>query len=415
MTESSNDMSKMKPFYMIDNGIHFIKYGETGPSFALDESDWKKCRSFNKPFKLIENQTYPCYKCNNNTFTLLEFIFNFNPEENVYVFKNSNRFDLQKNNVTIYHSAYEKLNKNEITGYIQGHHSTLGQNAYKIQNPIWKIKDEKTESEYMLMYCGNDVFTKICENSYNAILEFEKTKLEGKKIKWSVCVSQTGKRTIIRGSNHLAIHQVILNCYGNYKDWKGLDTVSVDHINRDPLDNRICNLRVATLKEQMQNTNGVILGTKRDRKWNARQLPDGIEQSMLRKYVVYYSEIYDQKSGKMREFFKVEKHPKLQKPWMSSKSGKVSTLEKLEQANKVVDNLENDSYPSDVAEDASILPKCIYVYEFRNKPHLVFDMRKEGSDNRLSLRMVLPAEYNLQDELERFREKIIAKYGDGII
>jgi hypothetical protein len=117
----------------------------------------------------------------------------------------------------------------------------------------------------------------------------------------------------------------------------------------------------------------------------------------------------------MREFFKVEKHPKLQKPWISSKSGKVSTLEKLEQANKVVDNLENDSYPSDVAEDASILPKCIYVYEFRNKPHLVFDMRKEGSDNRLSLRMVLPAEYNLQDELERFREKIIAKYGDGII
>ena len=74
MTESSNDMSKMKPFYMIDNGVHFIKYGETGPSFALDESDWKKCRSFNKPFKLIENQTYPCYKCNNNTFTLLEFI-----------------------------------------------------------------------------------------------------------------------------------------------------------------------------------------------------------------------------------------------------------------------------------------------------------------------------------------------------
>jgi hypothetical protein len=50
--------------------------------------------------------------------------------------------------------------------------------------------------------------------------------------------------------------------------------------------------------------------------------------------------------------------------------------------------------------------------EFRNKPHLVFDMRKDGSDKRLSLKMVLPAEYNLQDELERFREKITAKYGD---
>jgi hypothetical protein len=113
----------------------------------------------------------------------------------------------------------------------------------------------------------------------------------------------------------------------------------------------------------------------------------------------------------MREFFKVEKHPKLQKPWMSSKSCKTSTLEKLEQANKVVDNLENDIYPSD-SEDAAVLPKCIYISEFRNKPHLVFDMRKDGSDKRLSLKMVLPAEYNLKDELERFREKIIVKYGD---
>jgi hypothetical protein len=99
---------------------------------------------------------------------------------------------------------------------------------------------------------------------------------------------------------------------------------------------------------------------------------------------------------------------------MSSKSGKVTTLEKLEQANTVVDNLENDIYPSD-ADDTAVLPKCIYMSEFRNKPHLVFDMRKDGSDKRLSLKMVLPAEYNLQDELERFREKIIAKYGDGII
>jgi hypothetical protein len=30
------------------------------------------------------------------------------------------------------------------------------------------------------------------------------------------------------------------------------------------------------------------------------------------------------------------------------------------------------------------------------------------------LKMVLPSEYILQDELEHFREKIIAKYGDVI-
>jgi len=112
----------------------------------------------------------------------------------------------------------------------------------------------------------------------------------------------------------------------------------------------------------------------------------------------------------------VEKHPKLQKPWMSSKSCKTSTLEKLKQANVVVDNLENEIYPSDSEDAAAVLPKSIYISEFRNKPHLVFDMRKDGDvsdkDKRLSLKMVLPSEYNLQDELERFREKINAKYGD---
>jgi hypothetical protein len=90
----------------------------------------------------------------------------------------------------------------------------------------------------------------------------------------------------------------------------------------------------------------------------------------------------------------------------------------VKRANTVVDNLENDIYPND-ADDTAVLPKCIYISEFRSKPHLVFDMRKDGDvsdkDKRLSLKMVLPTEYNLQDELERFREKITAKYGDGII
>ena len=36
---------------------------------------------------------------------------------------------------------------------------------------------------------------------------------------------------------------------------------------------------------------------------------------------------------KYREFFKIEKgHPKLEKPWMTSKSGKISITDKLQQA-----------------------------------------------------------------------------------
>ena len=49
------------------------------------------------------------------------------------------------------------------------------------------------------------------------------------------------------------------------------------------------------------------------------------------------------KNGKSqpREYFKVESHPKLPKPWVSSKSIKIPLLEKLNDANQVVSDLEN--------------------------------------------------------------------------
>lgn len=81
---------------------------------------------------------------------------------------------------------------------------------------------------------------------------------------------------------------------------------------------------------------------KRERKHTAQSLPPGITQQMMKKYVVYYREFVNLKNGKRvpREYFKVESHPKLSRPWISSKSGKISLHEKLEEANQVVSDLE---------------------------------------------------------------------------
>ena len=54
-------------------------------------------------------------------------------------------------------------------------------------------------------------------------------------------------------------------------------------------------------------------GTKRERKHNAKDLPEGIEQHMMKKYVVYYHEWLDKEHTKPREYFKIETHPKLDK------------------------------------------------------------------------------------------------------
>ena len=261
-------------------------------------------------------------------------------------------------------------NKYKVIEFNNGHSKSRGVHAYyHFKNPFWKIINENNE-EIILMHCEKDTLCKLCPISYQKILDYE-TK-NNIKITWFV-----GCNGYITGNNKLTMHQVITNCYGN---GKGTKNVSVDHIDRNPLNNCYENLRVATFEEQHSNCKGILPGTKRERKHNAKELPEGILHNMMKKYVVYYHEWLDKEHTKKREFFKVEKHIKLDKIWIGTKSNKVSIQEKLQQANKVVDDLENDIYP----EKSQIrLPKFV------------------------SLIVTL---YDLDEQLQILNEKIQAKY-----
>jgi hypothetical protein len=92
--------------------------------------------------------------------------------------------------------------------------------------------------------------------------------------------------------------------------------------------------------ENKEMLNEISFTKKRNRKHSAQTLPIGLEHHMMKKYVVYYREWIDRSHTKEREYFKIEKHPDLPKSWTSSKSGKVKLIDKLADANKIIEDLE---------------------------------------------------------------------------
>ena len=99
--------------------------------------------------------------------------------------------------------------------------------------------------------------------------------------------------------------------------------------------------------------------TKRARKHNARPLPEGLTQEMLPKYVVYYHECYNKERQLFREFFKIEKHPKLIKPIIGSKSNKFTWKQKLVTIKERLQKL-NDEGKENITPDSKTPPDIHY-------------------------------------------------------
>jgi hypothetical protein len=399
----------MKPKYSTNESLMCGVIEYNNKTYLLDLHDKDRIINFNKNFVFVnETDIYPSYSSNYKRLTYLDFIFNYNNETVCYKFKNGNEYDLRRNNILMCHFYHKNISeKYNIINYIPGHHKTIGHDANIMKNPLWEIIEN--EKKYLLMYCEKNTVCKLCPESYQKILDFEQQYNNGKKLTWykhlnGYILTHTTHLDTEHPQKYYFIHQVITGCYGN---GKGTKNISVDHIDQNPLNNSMENLRIATRKEQEQNTTGIKEGTKRERNYNAKALPDGITQEMLKKYVYYTREFYDKDKKKEREFFRVE-HPNLDKPWSTTKSNKISIQDKLLQANKVIEDLENGIYPE---KNDPILPKYVSLVIMREKPHLVFEKRTD--EKRLNIKMVLPKEYDLQEQLQILNEKIKVKY-DGL-
>ena len=402
-----NNIEQIKPIYDLDNIFKECKiiYGDR--EYILSSELFCRILNFQRCFRINNiKDDYPSYKINNKYIDFLEFAYGFKTENYNFIFINGNKYDIRYDNIIIENKSFKELLKkfNVIEHIYNGTIVKEGRYSGQYKNPICKILNEKNEEEY-LMLCNRNIICILCHHSYEIIREFEKKNNYKIPIIWSY--QENG---YILGNNNLYIHQIISDYYGN---GKGTKELSVDHIDQNPLNNKYHNLRIVDRKTQEQNSKGIKENTKRERKHNAKSLPDGLTQEMMKKYVVYYNECYNKEKNLYREFFKIEKHPKLDKSYIGSKSNAINLKDKLNIVNKIVDNLDNNNINSEEidASKKRTLPQYITIQKTKNKSHLVFDRRNENKE-RQTMRSILPDVYDdiLEEKLKLFAEKIENKY-----
>ena len=173
-------------------------------SVLMDFKDLFSIINFDRNFihyYLVEKD-YPYYFRHNQKISYLEHLFVYDSSNIEYVFKNNNKFDLRRENILIYHKFHKNIaNKYNILDFKLGHFFDVGNDAYVMKNPMWKIIEN--DKEYWLMYCEKDTIIKLCQKSLDKIKEYEN---EGNKITFF-----RHNNGYICGTTKLFMTNVILN------------------------------------------------------------------------------------------------------------------------------------------------------------------------------------------------------------
>jgi hypothetical protein len=281
-----------------------------------------------------------------------------------------------------------------ITGIV----NTMGKSAGLEQNWGYNAID-KEGNECILIYCNPGNYTIIDEDCLDRVRI-----VNDKQVSWFIGKNgYAGCRTIINEKDTvLTLHQHLMNHYGN-----GRGQASIDHINRNKLDNRLSNLRITNQSEQNKNRDKV------SRQKRAKELPDEIKEEILPKFVVYYKE--NVSNDTFREFFTVEGHP-IQKMkdsgiinkqteqlnarrWATTKSNRISIKDKLEQAKLYLSELdklnENNNYKiKDIDRPEIKEPRKVGIKKITsNEVQNVIEKIKEEQENIINI-IIIPKEIN---------------------
>ena len=297
-------------------------------------------------------------------------------------------------------SNYVIVDNGTLHNIIQGKYKGQQRNMY------WEVRDNicnATSSNHIfdtfyIMHIKDNIYTKISNEDIDKVLNYN-------NIRPSWHLSSTGYITSHINNKDTKIfmylHQYIMDVHN--EDLSNYEK-TVDHINNDKLDNRRENLRLVNMSVQNSNR------PKCERRSDACDLPDGINQNDIPKYVIYGKEIMNKDTGDFREYFYISNHPKLDKLWTTSKSNKINIIEKLKIAKLKIQELDeeitHEEFNKSVNNENKIdLPNYITLV----KNSLIFDRRHD--DKRYNLKSILKSE-NIQNELNIFIDNINKKYPD---
>lgn len=338
----------------LEDNLYYYK-NKSLIEILFDLSDYKK-------IKFINNDT------DDYRFSNIEIIFN-------------NKFN-KPQNVKILEEGIPKI-------------ITEGKCSGQYRNMYWKVED--SNNKYYIMHIYGDLYSKISINDIDKVLNFNNIRPT-----WGISNDYI-KTNIKIGENYKVVylHQYIMDVH--FEDNSSMKK-TVDHTNRDKLDNRRENLRFANMSEQNSNRD------KQKRQKNACILPDGIKQSDLPKYVCYHKRCYDKENNSWREFFTIDQnHPKLDKSWATSKSNNITIKEKLDQVNLKLKELNGET---PIVEPEYKLFKGLRLSIDKKYNKYKFEYEDRSLKPCINYKMVL-THNDLQLMIDKFIDLINDKYKDN--